>query len=289
MPFVIDRRHFLKAGAGALLSLQAMRASDTSLSIALFSDTHTPADPSDSYRGFFPQANLKKAVAQASQVPYDLLIVNGDLARRQGLPADYAQFIQLMDPLLERGPIAITMGNHDDRKNAAEALAKRAGALQPVESKLVSSLDAGAYRFVFLDSLLVTNVTQGQLGHLQRDWLAHFLDSQRDKPVVVFVHHNPNEDEDTGLVDADRLLAILRPRRWVKALIFGHTHIYNFDQSGDLPLINLPAIGYNFQDGVPIGWVHTSFSPSGAHFQFHALTGNLDAGGSEHDITWRPG
>jgi len=61
-------------------------------------------------------------------------------------------------------------------------------------------------RFILLDSLLATNITPGQLGQSQRTWLSEYLDAQTAKPAVVFVHHNPDPEKDSALVDANRLL-----------------------------------------------------------------------------------
>lgn len=287
MPFVIDRRGFLRTVGAALALPLGIRAADAPLRLALFSDTHIAANPQDQNRGFFPHQNLKRAVSQAGNSNYGLLLMNGDLARKEGLPEDYAQWSALMQPLLERGPVAVTLGNHDDRKNARSALTNRAGDVQPVEQKLVTMLDAGAFRLLFLDSLLVTNISPGQLGHAQRQWLAAQVKAQSAKPVIVFVHHNPDPENDGALVDAEQLLAILRPNRAVKAVIFGHTHRYVFDQVNGMHLINLPAIGYNFEDGVPIGWVSADLTAASGVFRLHALGGDLTADNRVTSLDWR--
>ena len=288
MPLVLDRRSFLKSTAAGL-SLFAARsqAANETIRIALISDTHIAADPSDSNRGFSPHQNLKKVVAQVSALPFNLGIVNGDLARKTGEPADYNAFVNFFDPLADKMPTLVTLGNHDDRKNARGALAKRAGDVQPVEQKLVTTLDAGPCNLVLLDSLMATNVSQGQLGHNQRDWLGTYLDAQATKPQIVFVHHNPDPDNDGALVDADRLLAILRPRRQVKALFFGHLHVYTATQQDGLHLINLPATGYNFADGNPVGWVEAAFTAQSASLTLHAIAGDTSGDGKMKSLPWR--
>jgi 3',5'-cyclic AMP phosphodiesterase CpdA len=192
-----------------------------------------------------------------------------------------------MQSLFSRAPVAITLGNHDDRKNVLTGLTSRAGDAQPIDNKLVTAVDSGAFRLVFLDSLLATNVTPGQLGRFQREWLASYLDSSAQKPVVVFVHHNPDLASDTGLVDAERLLQILLPRRQVKALIYGHTHTYRLEQLGGMHLINLPAIGYNFADGEVIGWMGSEFSREGVELRLHALGGNMALDGKTASLSFR--
>ncbi len=290
MPLIIDRRSFLKGTAGGLLAFSLNRgllADDEVARVALLSDTHIAADPNDRFRGFSPHENLRKTVIQAGDQEFDLVLVNGDLARLQGTPEDYVQFKALIDPLLESAPMVVTMGNHDDRKNAESALVKRAGELEPVQKKLVSTIDAGAFKLIMLDSLLATNVTPGQLGKAQRQWLADYIESQGTRPLLVFVHHQPDPNDDGALVDAERLLAILKPHRSVKALLFGHTHVWALDKQDDMHLINLPAVGYNFSDGHPVGWVDASFSSQGADLKLHALAGETRDDGKSFHLVWR--
>ena len=289
MPILIDRRSFLKGTASAIGLACAPRflAADAPVRVALFSDTHIAANPSDQFRGFFPHQNLKKVVAQTAASKFDLLVVNGDLARLEGRPEDYSAFTALMDPLAEQMPMVVTLGNHDDRKNARSALVKLMGEVESVQQKLVTTIDAGPFRFVLLDSLMVTNISAGQLGRLQREWLAQYLSASAAKPLIVFVHHNPDPDSDSALVDADRLLAILRPQKSVKALIFGHTHVYSHEMQAGLQLVNLPAIGYNFADGNPVGWVEASLAPDAAELKLHAIAGETKDDGKLTSLKWR--
>lgn len=291
MPFVIDRRGFLRAAAGGLVALSLDRESNAdnqTVRIALLSDTHIAADPTDEFRGFSPYENLQKTVTQlAAAQKFDLLVIDGDLARLNGQPEDYVQFNALIDPLADRIPMVVTLGNHDDRKNARSALIKRAGDTAAVEQKLVSTIDAGSFKFVMLDSLLATNVTPGQLGRSQRQWLADYIESQASKPIIIFVHHQPDPEDDGALVDAERLLALLKPHRSVKALIFGHTHVWRLEKQDGLNLVNLPAVGYNFADGHPVGWVEASFSNRGAILKLHAIAGETREDGKVFNLLWR--
>ena len=294
MPFVIDRRSFLKqslmaTGAFSGLGAPVLRgAPDTdAVHWALLSDTHIAADPSDTFRGFKPHENLTKVVGQLKASHFDAIVINGDLARAEGKPIDYVRFADFVDPLAEQATLVITLGNHDDRKNARSALTKISGEPQPVEQKFVTVLDTTPLRFVFLDSLLVTNIGAGQLGKSQREWLAASLGQNSSKPTIVFVHHNPDAEWDYGLVDADRLLAILKAQRQVKALVFGHTHTYRHTQTDGLHLVNLPAVGYNFADGEVIGWLDANFSVKGAELKLHAIGGDLKNDGQVTKLEWR--
>ena len=192
-----------------------------------------------------------------------------------------------MQPVFESTPTLFTMGNHDGREHAEAALTRTSGTVQPVPKKWVTTIDAGPVSLIFLDSLLATNLTPGQLGKAQRAWLASYLDSNSGKNLVVFVHHQPDPQDDGALVDAEALLAIVRPRRAVKALIFGHTHEYRFEKQDGLHLVNLPAVGYNFSDPYPVGWVDSAFSPRSLTLQLHAIAGERRDDGKVTELTWR--
>jgi Icc protein len=289
MPIVIDRRGFLKqtAAAAALWALSKPLRADTAFRVALLSDTHIAADPKDVYRGFSPHANLRKTLDQVTAGQFRMLLVNGDLARLLGKPEDYQAFNSFIEPMTEKMPVVAALGNHDERKNARAALTGRAGEVEPVQQKLVTTIDAGDLRFVLLDSLLATNVTPGQLGKSQRAWLTEYLDAQSAKPIVVFVHHNPDPDSDNALVDANRLFEILTPRPSVKALVFGHTHVYSLDKVQGMHLINLPAVGFNFADGVPVGWIESAFSKQGLDLKLRAIAGETKDDGKSVSLSWR--
>jgi 3',5'-cyclic AMP phosphodiesterase CpdA len=286
MPLLLNRRAFLasalaSAAAGAL-------AQETSRGVrwALLSDTHIPADPADTYRGFKPAENFITAVKQVTQESFDCHLVNGDLARLSGQPADYQRFAATAGPLSERTPLALLLGNHDDRANAVAAFPKPAGEREPVENKWVSVVESGGLRVILLDSLYETNKTPGLLGKPQRDWLAADLDAHAGRPTLIFVHHTLT-DADSALLDSDRFLNILRPRRQVKAVFYGHSHEWRHDVDAGIHLVNIPAVGYNFADSEPVGWVDARFTPARADVTLHAFAGNRAKDGETLKLDWR--
>jgi 3',5'-cyclic-AMP phosphodiesterase len=292
MPLILDRRSFLKtslAGAVASATVARLAAAESKPEIrwALLSDIHIAADTGDIYRGFHPHENLKRVLGQVEAKPFDMLAVNGDLARLEGKPADYEMVVSYLDPLAQKMPVAMALGNHDDRKNARSAVAFVKGDVQPVQKKFVTTIDGGPVDFLLLDSLLATDVAAGQLGHSQRDWLADYLKTNGRKPAVIFVHHNLDADDDNAMVDAARFLEIVRPANNVKAVIFGHTHAWNHSTQDGLHLVNIPAVAYNFKDSEPVGWTESTFTANGATLKLHAIGGNTSKGGQTLDIVWR--
>jgi len=264
--------------------------------IALLSDTHINGDPLTKERNS-PRFNMTKNLGDAvgdvidqSGLP-DAVVVLGDLAHKVGAAEDYAQFLKLIQPLRELGvPVHLAMGNHDDRARFLEVVKPEDPALKVVDERYVGVVDAGGIRLAILDSLDKPNQVTGHLREPQRAWLARTLDAAPELPTMVLVHHNPrseNEKATQCLWDTDELLAILRPRTQVKALMYGHSHRWELRRDGGLHFINLPAVGYVFDEKQPLGWCKLECQGGGATIAFH----RIDGGPAEQDkpvsLKWR--
>lgn len=279
---VLSRRSFALTLAGAI----ATKAAGDEARWALLSDTHIPQDPANEYRGFRPVENLKKVAPQVEAWKPQGVMICGDLARLDGQPGDYTALQDLLAPVLRQTPVAMALGNHDNRKNFLAALGASQKDPQPAKDRHVLSIDAGPVRVVVLDSLVQPNYTPGLLGKTQRLWLADHLDKSDDKPVIVCVHHTL-DDNDGALLDAPRLFDIVKTRRKVKAIFFGHSHQYSYETWEQIHLVNLPAIGYNFRDSEPVGWVEALFRAGGARLTLRAFGGNTALDGKPFDLKWR--
>lgn len=285
LPGSISRRSFLaSAAAGApLLSVSAQSPQETHW--ALLSDTHIPSDTANVYRGFKPYENLKRVVPEVVAAKPEGVLICGDLARLEGLPGDYASLKTLLEPVSGQTPVACLLGNHDDRKNFLGAFGPQKGA-QAIKDRHVCVIETPHVRFVNLDSLVTPNSTPGFLGKAQRQWLGEYLAASSKTPTVVAVHHTL-EDNDGALLDAPHLFDVLAPHAHVKAILFGHSHQYSFRNWDRLWLINLPAVGYNFNDREPVGWVDARFTAEGAAFTLKAIGGNLSENGKTTQVAWR--
>lgn len=292
----VDRRRFLTLASQSFAALTLSTglrglggepaANDGPAHLALLSDTHIPADPKNGYRDFLPQENLKTVVPQVAAVRPDGVILNGDAARLSGELADYDAVKALLAPLAAQSPIFIGLGNHDDRENFEKTFQRPSGDLQKVSGKHVLVIDRPGMRFIVLDSLLHVNKTPGHLGKAQRLWLGQYLEAADDRPVVIFVHHTLG-DGDGELLDVEALFKLVRPQRKVKAIVYGHSHKYAFAEDDGLHLINIPAVGYNFNDAEPVGWVDAKFTGKGADFTLKAIGGNRANDGKTTSLAWR--
>jgi len=191
-----------------------------------------------------------------------------------------------MLPLVGRRPIYLAPGNHDSRDNFLDVFERPADRKPVVKGKHIVTVDAGCARFILLDSLFATNQTAGLLGKAQRTWLQRYLQTCDDKPVLLFFHHSLRDD-DGDLLDVPRLFDLVKPVSKVKALVFGHSHEYGFSDYEGIHLINLPAIGYNFADDQPVGWVEAQLTRGGATLRLHAVGSRRPGDGRTERLSWR--
>ena len=297
LPLKSSRRDFLKTtglSLGTLLTGACVQIPIRSRKTrgpahwALLADTHVTQDPEEKYRGFLINEHTKKAVPQILETAPDGAIIVGDCARLKGLLDDYDVLWRLCKPLRDQMPVAFAMGNHDDRENYRKVFRLQGGKPAPVEGKhvLVIDDDGAGVRFIVLDSLLKVNETGGRLDDAQCRWLEQFLDQADRRPTFLFVHHPPT-GRNGDLQDADALYEIILPRKQVKAVFYGHSHAYRYAQREGIHLINLPAVGYNFDDHQPIGWVDARLSTKGGEFTLRTVGGNEEDNGKTISLTWR--
>ena len=293
MAFILNnpnRRQFVKtlglAGLGVMAYSNPLQAEKKKAHIALLSDTHIPVDKSNSYRGFYPYKSLQKAVPQVISSKPNATIISGDLARLEGFMGDYKNLEMLLNPLADKMPVALALGNHDNRDNFELVFSKPGGHKQDVKGKHVVVMEHGPVRIIILDSLLYVNRVAGLLGKAQRQWLQSFLQSSDNKPTFLVVHHAPT-DNDNDLLDMEQLFRTIKNETKVKALFYGHSHAYKISNQDGIHLINLPAVAYNFNDNEPIGWVDTQLSKTGGLFTLKTIGGNETRNGETKELVWR--
>jgi 3',5'-cyclic AMP phosphodiesterase CpdA len=196
---------------------------------------------------------------------------------------------EMLDPIrASQIPVHIALGNHDHREHFWEVLSKEKTAKRPLVDKQVSLLKTRHANWFILDSLETTRSTPGLIGRQQLDWLASALDANTKKPALVMVHHNPGLTGNIGLKDTMAFLEIIRPRKQVKAYIYGHTHTWRIDQdSSGIHLVNLPPVAYVFAKDEPSGWVRAAIQPDGISLELRSLDLAHKAHGQTTVLKWR--
>jgi Icc protein len=293
----MNRRSFIQTGLaafGTLITLNAgcgtglMKRGEPQTHLALLADTHIPEDTENNYRGFYPYRNLEKVVPEIISTSPDGVFIAGDLARLEGQPGDYANLKKLLSPVAEATPVFMALGNHDNRENFLKAFDETPGEKTDIKGKHVTVIEKASVRLIMLDSLLYTNKVPGLLGKAQRQWLEQYLKESDQRPVILCFHHTLS-DGDGDLLDVPRLFSMIAPIRKVKAIVYGHSHVYGYSEFEGIHLINLPAVGYNFNDNDPVGWVEAHIGSRGGDFVLHAVAGNQDNDGSVTKLAWRKG
>lgn len=286
----LNRRQFLTMGlaaAGGVLSLQPRQAlgntPKNAARWALLSDTHVHGDRNHRFRGFYTYQNLQKIVDQIGAKMPDGLIITGDLARSRGTADAYNNVKSLLAPIARERPIHLCVGNHDQREDFLLAFTGTADTGTAIKDKYITTAMAGPIRMIILDTLLYVNMFPGMLGKLQRIWLETYLRMSDNAPTILCFHHTPRAD----LLDMRQLFEIVAPVKKVKAIVFGHSHKYQFSEYDGLHLINLPASGYNFTGSQPVGWVEARLTDQGGEFILHAIGGNMRQHGSTRFLQWR--
>jgi len=294
----LSRRQFLTralaASAGLTLGPELVSAAQSSGedSWALLSDPHLAADRALSFRGVNMASHFETVSAELLKLPNRPVgvLINGDCAYNSGQKQDYALLTELLKPLREKGlPVHLSLGNHDNRERFWEALTDERDTPRPLADRQVALLRSARANWFVLDSLETTLSTPGLLGREQLDWLARTLDANLDKPALVLIHHNPGiNGGNMGLKDTFALLDIIRTRKQVKAYIYGHTHHWGVEQDGSgIHLVNLPAVGYVFQQGEPSGWVYANLDSNGMSIELRCVDQTHKAHGQKFNLQWR--
>jgi hypothetical protein len=293
----ISRRQFLVrslAGGAALALSPRLLAAEKSTdpdSWALLSDIHLAADRRLVARGINMTDHFTSVSRELLALPKSPagVFITGDCADISGETGDYRQVASLLQPI--RGaqmPVHLALGNHDNRERFWDALQEEKAAPRPLADRQVALVRTPRANWFVLDSLEKTLSAPGWLGREQLDWLAGALDANSDKPALVLIHHNPGISGNIGLLDTAALFAIIRPRKQVKAYIFGHTHAWKVwpDKSG-IHLINLPPVAYVFLPGEPAGWVHATLEDKGIRLELRCVDPTHKSHGQIVKLQWR--
>lgn len=293
----ISRRAFLTraaAGAAGLVLKPALFAEAKRVdpdSWALFSDIHLAADTANVQRGVNMAehfATVSRELLSLNQLPAALFI-NGDCALNSGEKEDYATVTLLLRPIREQQmAIHLALGNHDNRERFWDVLEEEKSAKRPLADRQVALVRTPRANWFMLDSLEKTLSTPGYLGKEQLDWLGATLDKNADKPAIVLVHHNPGIAENMGLKDTTAFLEIIRPRKQVKAYIYGHTHTWKIEQdSSGIHFVNLPPVAYVFHQGDPSGWAHAIVEDKKMRLELRCVDTSHKAHGQKVELEWR--
>jgi len=291
----INRRDFCRNLLGGTLA--ATLWGNTSLTWAndekrdrwvFLSDTHIPRSPDEERHGTNPVKNfaeVREAILKLDRKPQGV-IITGDVAFLDGREDDYRQIAAQTTPYIQNGvPVHIAFGNHDNLDNFYTVFADLKKDASPVVNKHVTVLETPNVNLFLLDSLYITNAS-GFLGWEQLTWLRRALNARKDKPALLFAHHNLDNSAGT-MMDREEFWSVVKAAPQVKAYIYGHTHVYRQAVRDDVHLINLPALGWEFQSGVqPLGWSDADISSKGMQLTLHTVPSTHPNNGDVRTFEW---
>ena len=290
-----SRRQFItQLGAAVVLARSTTEAAETDNAlIAILNDTHIGAQQA---KDAAIPANLRTTVDWLLALPKRpaAVIINGDLALKDGRKGDYERLVPLIAPLREAGvPLHLTMGNHDDRAVFYDVLKSEKPQTAAVESKHVGVIKLPGANLFLLDSLKATMITQGLLGDEQLAWLTKLLDAHADRPALLFAHHNPRLGGDPihfpgGLEDSEPLWQAIAARKHVKAYIHGHIHHRDFFEHQGIHILNTPATSYvGDKKTSTTGWTMLRLTADGAEVTTHTHQPDHAWNGVKVPLKWR--
>lgn len=188
--------------------------------LAQISDTHLFADPDRQLQGVKTSASLEAVINRLRKLNYarDVLLLTGDLSHDE-TPQSYQRLQDLVSPL--QVPTYWIPGNHDRPSVMDEVLAQ-----PPFHTD--KYFEIGNWSFILLNSAW-PGETYGRLSRTTLEWFEWQLESCRDRPTLVALHHPPfpvNSEwiDAIGLHNAAEFFTVLDRFRHVRLVLCGHVH-----------------------------------------------------------------
>ncbi|MCW2308921.1 phosphodiesterase [Rhodobium gokarnense] len=194
--------------------------------------------PGQTIAGRDPNANFQAAVdhALAHHPDAELMAITGDLSD-WGDRADYERLRELIEGIPM--PVALCIGNHDDRPTFLEVFPEYAG-----EGGFVQTVrETSAGRCLFLDTW-GPQTHEGHYCAARQAWLEEQL-AASERPVFLFMHHNPVPthvaplDEIRLKDDVAFRRIVARHRDKVRHVFHGHCHLPMAGSAGGVPVTSL--------------------------------------------------
>jgi len=299
---LVSRRRFLGgalATSASLLAVRKMSAAEPPAEAkryVLMSDTHVNADPKK--LGGREQTNMFDNLLAASKQTVALdpkpaaVIMHGDEGFLYGAPGEYVTVAKAIAPITNAGiPVHMAMGNHDNRSSLWKQFPPKYKEDKRVPGRHISVIETPFANWYVIDTLGIINASGGKMGKKQVDYILKEIDAHKDKPAIVSSHHQPWEakwsDIAQGILDGERFTKEIVKRRNVKVWFHGHLHLWRVQKMDDLPVIGLPALGWQLQKGQTQAYVIADLAKSGIKLQVQCLKTDHPRHDKMVDLKWR--
>lgn len=218
-----------------------------------FTDPHITQPGGLLKNGIDANARLRSAINRllSLSISPQAAIFTGDLVDR-GEPVEYETLKQLIQPLEERMPVYLLIGNHDHREHFRSTMNPAPGLNVETQADWVQfSLPlCPGHRLIALDSVQHAQ-DEGFLCDARLNWLNETLDHYAHEQIVLAIHHPPfksgNERFDgIGLTNISALLSLVRPRQNIRLAICGHLHRAVSGMIGHVPIVAAPSTAHPY-------------------------------------------
>ena len=142
-------------------------------SLASLSDIHIAADPSLVHNDANMMRYSRKVVGEILHwpAPFSGVLINGDLAYKNGEIADYEAVLGLLGPMREQGlPLHLALGNHDYREHFWAALPKDKSISSKLPDRQTSIVRTTHANWFILDLLMHTRETAERAKRNELGW-----------------------------------------------------------------------------------------------------------------------
>lgn len=208
------------------------------------SDIHLTASGEDLFCAN-PHERLDQCIAHINHAhgDADLCVVTGDLTH-WGEPDAYRQLRAALD--IAEVPLALLLGNHDDRANFKEAFPERA---TDPNGFVQEALEVPVGRFLLMDTK-EPGTHAGSYCDQRLEWLSEQLRAGRGTPHFLFMHHPPMpvhvaSMDRIGQQDSDALKACLQDHAAdIRHIFFGHCHMPMSGSYLGIPFSSIRSINH---------------------------------------------
>ncbi|MGL1919553.1 MAG: metallophosphoesterase [Hyphomicrobiales bacterium] len=223
------------------------------------SDPHFTAE--GLVHGHNTRTRLSSAVTHVNEHYKDaeFCIISGDMVNQETMP-DYLAVKQHLDGL--RMPYFPMMGNHDDRGIHRAIWEFPADCMDEFIQYSIATRDG---LMICLDTHK-TGEVEGEFCSQRMDWLKNKLETNKDTPVYLFMHHPPMKLNLPILdiiknEDGEALLDLIQMYDNVKYLFIGHVHRPISGTIRGIPFSTMKAISFQAPPPVP-DWNWDNFKPA---------------------------
>lgn len=176
------------------------------------------------------------------EAPFDLLLTTGDISNNGGART-YKRFLEIIhDSRIEHDTFAWLPGNHDSPEDMNEALET---------DGLIKEIRVGNWLIILLNTQVPGHV-HGNLVAAELDTLDNLLSDNKDRHVVVFMHHQP-VPVGCAWVDQQKVRSayaffkIIDQYSHVKAVVWGHVHQEFAGARNGIQLLSTPSTCIQFK------------------------------------------